>query len=164
MKRLLALLLVAAAPAAAHVVIEPAEVPANSYARIAFRVGHGCAGAATNAVEVTLPEGVTSARPMPKPGWIIVIEMRALPRPVSGGHGLVREAPASITWRGGPLPDAYYEEFVLMIRAPDTAGATLAFPVMQHCEGGAQHAWTEIADAAQPRPRSPAPMLRIGGR
>lgn len=164
MKHVLALLLVAAMPAAAHVVIDPAEVAANSYARVAFRVGHGCAGAATTAIEVNLPEGVTIARPMPKTGWTIAIETRALQRPVAGGHGLVREGPASIAWRGGPLPDAHYEEFVMMIRAPDTVGTALAFPVMQLCEGGAQHAWMEIADAAQPRPRSPAPTLRIGGR
>ncbi|UPY35212.1 YcnI family protein [Sediminicoccus sp. KRV36] len=164
MKRILTLLLALATPAAAHVTIAPPEVPANSYARLAFRVGHGCAGAATIAIEVALPEGITMARPMPKPGWEIAIETRPLPRPVSGGHGLVREAPSGIAWRGGPLPDAHYEEFVLLIRAPDMAGATLSFPVMQRCEGGAQHAWIELPTAEQSRPRSPAATLRLGAR
>jgi len=164
MKRFIALMLALATPAAAHVVIEPPEVAANSYARLAFRVGHGCGAASTIAVEVALPEGVAMARPMPKPGWEIAIETRALARPVSSGHGLVREAPASIAWRGGPLPDAHYDEFVMMIRAPDTAGTTLVFPVVQRCESGAQHAWVELADAANPRPRSPAPLLRLGAR
>ncbi len=161
---MLAPMLLLAPPAAAHVVIDPPQVAANSYARIAFRVGHGCGTAATIAIEVALPEGVSMARPMPKPGWEIAIENRPLARPVSGGHGLVREAPASIAWRGGPLPDAHYDEFVMMIRAPDAAGSTLVFPVVQRCEGGAQHGWTEVADAATPRPRSPAPVLRLGAR
>lgn len=164
MRRLIAIMLAFAAPAAAHVVIQPPEVAANSYARLAFRVGHGCGAAATTAIEVTLPEGVTMARPMPKPGWEIAIETRALPRPVSGGHGLVREAPSSIAWRGGPLPDAHYDEFVMMIRAPDQPGTTLIFPVVQRCEGSAQHAWVEVAEPGQPRPRSPAPTLRLGAR
>jgi uncharacterized protein YcnI len=168
MKRLIAILLaplvIMTTPAAAHVVIEPAEVAANAYARLAFRVGHGCGTAATIAIEVTLPEGVTMARPMPKPGWAIAIETRALPRPISGGHGLVREAPSSIAWRGGPLPDAHYDEFVMMIRAPDQPGTTLIFPVIQRCEGSAQYAWIEVAEPGQPRPRSPAPTLRLGAR
>lgn len=168
MKRFIALMLVPflapAAPAAAHVVIDPPEVAAHSHARLAFRVGHGCGTAATIAIEVTLPEGVSMARPMPKPGWEIAIETRALARPVSSGHGLVREAPASIAWRGGPLPDAHYDEFVMMIRAPDQAGATLVFPVVQRCEGGAQHAWVEVPEPGQARPRSPAPTLRLGAR
>lgn len=168
MKRLIAIMLaplaIMATPAAGHVVIEPAEVAAHSYARLAFRVGHGCGTAATIAIEVTLPEGVSMARPMPKTGWEIAIETRALQRPVPSGHGLVREAPASIAWRGGPLPDAHYDEFVMMIRAPDQPGATLVFPVVQRCEGGAQHAWVELAEPGQPRPRSPAPTLRLGAR
>ncbi|MDB5416216.1 MAG: nuclear export factor [Rubritepida sp.] len=164
MKKLLALLLVAASPAAAHVVLDVAEAPAGSYSRIAFRVGHGCAGAATTAIEVTLPEGVTMARPMPKTGWEIAIEMRAIARPVPGAHGLVREAAGSIAWRGGPLPDAQYDEFVMLIGTPDRAGETLVFPVMQRCEGGATAGWTEVADAAHPRPRNPAPTLRLGAR
>lgn len=164
MTRLILLLLALTGPAAAHVTIAPAEVEANSHSRIAFRVGHGCAGAATTAIEVALPEGVSMARPMPKPGWEIAIETRALARPVASAHGLTREAPSSIAWRGGPLPDAHYEEFVLLIRTPDTAGATLIFPVIQRCEGGAQHAWTELPTAEVPRPRSPAATLRLGGR
>jgi uncharacterized protein YcnI len=168
MKRLTALMLAPivslASPVAAHVVIEPPEVSANSYARLAFRVGHGCGTASTIAIEVALPEGITMARPMPKPGWEIAIETRALARPVPGGHGLVRAAPSSIAWRGGPLPDAHYDEFVLMLRAPDQAGATLVFPVVQRCEGGARHAWVELAEPGQPRPRSPAPTLRLGAR
>lgn len=168
MKRFITLMLVPAlawaTPAKAHVVIEPAEVAAHSYARLAFRVGHGCGTAATIAIEVALPEGVSMARPMPKPGWDIAIERRPLARPVSSGHGLVREAPASIAWRGGPLPDAHYDEFIMMIRAPDQPGTTLVFPVVQRCEGGAQHAWVELAEPGQPRPRSPAPTLRLGAR
>jgi len=164
MKRILALLLATATPAAAHVTIDLAEVPANGVSRIALRVPHGCAGAATNAIEVALPEGIAMARPMPKPGWEIAIEMRPLERPLATAHGLVREAPGAIAWRGGPLPDAHYEEFVLLIRTPDRPGAMLAFPVMQRCEGGASHAWTELAEPGQPRPRSPAPLLRLAPR
>jgi uncharacterized protein YcnI len=163
MKRLVALLL-AATPAAAHVTLDPGEAPANSFARIAFRVPHGCQGAATTAIEVTLPEGVTMARPMPKPGWALEVEVRPLARPFPGPHGLLRESPAAIAWRGGPLADAHYDEFVMMVRTPDRPGETLRFPVMQRCEGGASHAWTESPTPENPRPRSPAAEMRLAPR
>ena len=158
-KTLFALLALAALPAQAHVVMDAAELPAATYQRIAFRVGHGCAGAATTGIEIRLPDGVVQARPMVKPGWTIAVTTRALERPVSTGHGLTREAPATISWTGGPLPDAHYDEFVLMIRTPDAPGASLAFPVVQLCEGGARHDWVEPAGS-----RSPAPVLRLGNR
>jgi copper(I)-binding protein len=143
MKKLLALLLATATPAAAHVTMEPTEALPASYTRLAFRVGHGCGGAATTAIEVGLPAGMTIARPMPKPGWEIAIEPSA-----------------SIAWRGGPLPDAYYDEFVMMVRTPDRGGEAVAFPVTQRC-GETVAAWTQLAVAGEPRPRFPAPMLQL---
>ncbi|MBY0338195.1 MAG: YcnI family protein [Acetobacteraceae bacterium] len=161
---LLAAALLAAPPALAHVTLDPAEAAANASVRVAFRVPHGCAGAATTAIEVTLPEGVTMARPMPKPGWTLEVDIRPLARPFPGPHGLIRESPAAVAWRGGPLADAHYDEFVMILRTPDRPAETLHFPVMQRCEGGASHAWTEVADAANPRPRSPAATLRLAPR
>jgi len=162
MKTLFALALLAA-PASAHVVIAPAEAPAGSYTRIAFMVGHGCAGAATTAIEVTMPEGLSTARPQPKPGWSIAVEMRAVERPIPTEHGLVRQAPAMISWTGGPLPDQHYEEFVMLIATPNRAGETLIFPVIQRCEGGAQNAWVEVAPEGA-RARNPAATLRLRAR
>jgi copper(I)-binding protein len=143
MKKFLVLLLAAASPAAAHVTLDPAEAQPATYTRLAFRVGHGCGGAATTAIEVALPAGMTVAQPMPKPGWDIAVE-----------PGI------SIVWRGGPLPGAYYDEFVMMVRTPDRGGEALAFPVTQRC-GEAVAAWTQLAVASEARPRFPAPMLQL---
>jgi uncharacterized protein YcnI len=159
--RMAALALLLATPAAAHVTIDPPEAPAGAFQRIALRVPHGCAGQPTTAIEVALPEGIAVARPMPKTGWEISIETRPLARPLPSAHGLVREAPAAIAWRGGSLADAHYDEFVLMIRTPDAPGTTLNFPVVQRCAVG-EHRWVEVPDAANPRPRSPIATLRLG--
>ena len=69
-----------ALPAAAHVTLDPTAAPAGSYVRAAFRVPHGCAGAATTRITLDLPEGIYSAKPMPKPGWRLTIERRRLPQ------------------------------------------------------------------------------------
>lgn len=150
MRRFALLLALATSPAAAHVTVLPPEAPANAFARIAFAVPHGCAGQATTAIEVTIPEGIGVVRPMPKPGWELSTTMRALERPVPTGHGLAREAPGFVAWRGGPLAAAHYDEFVVLIRTPDRPGDVLAFAVAQLCENGARHDWAGEAGARQP--------------
>ena len=81
------LMAAAASPAFAHVTLDPPEAPAGSYVRAALRVPHGCAGAATTRVTLDLPEGIYSAKPMPKPGWRLTIERRRLPQAVRSPHG-----------------------------------------------------------------------------
>lgn len=131
-----------ALPAAAHVTIDPPQAAPHAYVRAALRVPHGCGDAATTRITVRLPDGVTGARPMPKPGWTLVTTPRQ-DAPAPTGHGAVREVGA-ITWEGGRLPNEHYDEFVLRLRVPNTPDATLWFAVRQECEGGAAVDWAEV--------------------
>ena len=124
-----ALALLAGTAARAHVTLEQQSADAGSTHKAVFRIGHGCAGAATHTVVVHLPEGLPAARPMPKAGW-------ALERQPADGPT------RQIAWRGGPLPDGFYDEFVLQLRLPPQPGP-LWFRVEQHCEGGAVD-WAEV--------------------
>jgi uncharacterized protein YcnI len=165
MKWLLAFAAVAVAgPAAAHVTVDPPQAVAGSYLRIAFRVPHGCDGAATERLVVTLPEGVTMARPMPKPGWRLTITRAPLDPPIDNGHGGVqRERVTSIAWEGGPLPDDQYDEFIMQLRLPAEGAEVLHLPAVQHCTGGTTAAWTEIPVPGRrvTEYRRPAPALRL---
>src|SRR5690606_2375248 len=121
-------------PATAHVTADPGEAPADSYFRIALRVPHGCEGSPTIAVRVKIPDGVRSVKPQVKPGWEISVTRRKLDRPVDAGHGrMITETVDEVAWRGGPLPDAYFDEFGLNMRLPATPGKTLYFPTVQEC-------------------------------
>ncbi|MDO9708794.1 YcnI family protein [Paracraurococcus lichenis] len=156
-----------ALPAFAHVTLDPPAAPAGSYVRAALRVPHGCGGAATTRIALDLPEGVYSAKPMPKPGWRLTIERRRLPEAVRSPHGsMMEEEVARIVWEGGPLPDAQYEEFVLMLQAPNEPGGTLYLPVSQTCEGGKADQWAEVPKAGQAAHdlARPAPSLRLTPR
>jgi uncharacterized protein YcnI len=55
-------------------------------------------------------------RPMPKNGWNI------------------ERAPDSLAWRGGPLPDDFYEEFVMFGKLP--AAGSHTFKIVQSCQSG----------------------------
>ena len=133
-------LLAVPAPLAAHVTLDTAQAPALAYVRIAIRVPHGCEGAGTVALRLQIPDGVTSVKPMVKAGWSISLD-RADGTPASAHDAtpVVRE----VAWRGGPLPDEFYDEFVLRIRMPDTPNETIWFPCVQECEGGKVSRWIE---------------------
>jgi uncharacterized protein YcnI len=158
----LALGLLAAGPAAAHVTLEVQQAPANSTYRAVFRIPHGCDGAAMTRFTVRLPEAVTEARPMPKAGWTL----RTTPRgDAPAGHGTAAPL-AEIAWEGGPLPDAHYDEFIIRLRLPDRPGELLYIPVVQDCEGGRTAAWVEIPEPGMrvTQYRYPAPALRLTPR
>ena len=112
-----AAIFVACADASAHVVLDVREAKAGSYFKGVFRVGHGCAGSPTIRVAVTIPDGINSARPQPKPGWDIEIVKRKLETPRDIGHGRqIDEVVSEVVWKGGPLPNAYFDEFAIQIR------------------------------------------------
>lgn len=129
--------------AAAHITANPNEASADGWFRTALRVSHGCEGSPTVAIQVKLPDGVISVRPQIKPGWTIEIKMRELEQPIEGPHGIVTEVVDEITWHGGPLPDAYFDEFGLSMKLPNKPGEILYFPTIQKCENGVNR-WIEI--------------------
>jgi uncharacterized protein YcnI len=156
------LAVVAIDEAAAHVTANPNQAPADSWFRTALRVGHGCQGSATVAVRVKMPDGVISARPQMKPGWEITITKRRLDKPIEGPHGTITEVADEIAWRGGPLPDPYFDEFGLHMRLPAQPGRTLYFPTVQECEQGI-HRWIEIPAGGQTWGdlKEPAPFVTL---
>ena len=156
----IASLFLAALPAAAHVTLDQAEAPADSYVRLAIRVPHGCAGAATTGIRLAVPEGLSSVKPAPKPGWTLTT-VPGEPAPGRGEHGAPARTLKEVAWRGGTLPDDQYEEFLLMVRTPATPGATLTFAFIQECEGGAVTRWIERRQPGEPAPRWPAYTLRL---
>jgi uncharacterized protein YcnI len=155
--------------AAAHMVVDPPEGPAGDTFKTAFRVTHGCQGTPTTAVTIRIPEGVLGAKPQAKPGWTIDIKTRPVDPPVDLGHGfMIRQTASEITWRGGSLPNAHFDEFALTMRTPKKPGTTLYFPTIQTCERGS-YEWIEIPPADHKpgehyHPQAPAPAVKLRAR
>lgn len=132
-----------------HATLEVRQAPANSYYKAVIRTPHGCNGSPTIAVRVQIPEGVTGAKPQPKPGWEVEIVAENLAEPATDAHGnTITTRVTEIHWTGGRLLDEHYDEFVLRVRLPDRAGETLYFPTVQECEEGADR-WIEIPAEGQ---------------
>jgi uncharacterized protein YcnI len=151
--------------ASAHVTLETREAPVGAPYKAVLRVPHGCEGAATIALRVRIPEGMIAVKPMPKPGWKIDILNGKYPKPYSYFHGTtLSEGVTEISFTGGNLPDAYYDEFVVagFLAGDLEAGKTLYFPVVQECEKGV-HRWIEIPATGKSSTDypEPAPALKL---
>ena len=132
----------------AHATLEKAEAAPGSYKAV-VRIGHGCDGQPTNAVRVEVPEGYIGVRPQPKPGWSIEIERGDYAHAYKLHGKDVAAGVKAVTWSGGSLDDAYYDEFVLAgTLAGDAGGRSLFFKTVQTCPD-ATLAWDEIPAAGQ---------------
>lgn len=145
--------------AAAHVTLEQAAMEVGSTGKLVLRVPHGCDGSPTTAITVFLPEGLVGAKPMPKPGWILEITSEKLAAPYDSHGTPISERPAQITWKGGHLLDAEYDEFIVRASLQGEPGKRY-LRVLQVCEKG-QSDWARIPVPGQTRPALPALELEV---
>jgi uncharacterized protein YcnI len=133
-----------AGAAEAHITLETGQSAANATYKAVLRVGHGCEGADTTSVRVQIPEGLIAAKPMPKPGWKIELKEGAYAKSYDYYGTPVTKGIKEISWSGGSLPDAFYDEFVFRVRVTGFApGSTVYLPVVQEC-GKTVERWIEI--------------------
>ncbi|WP_323765037.1 YcnI family protein [Marinovum sp.] len=147
----------------AHATLEQQQAALNSTYKGVMRIGHGCDGEATLRVTISIPEGVIAVKPMPKPGWTLETEVTPYARSYDY-HGSHAEGVTRITWSGGALPDAHYDEFVFRARITDAfaAGEVIHFPTVQTCANG-EEAWVNLPAKGQSGHdiEGPAPALRL---
>ncbi|MEI4487746.1 DUF1775 domain-containing protein [Frigidibacter sp. MR17.14] len=155
---LTALLAAWTGPALAHVTLETPTAAAGASWKAVLRLPHGCDGAATTAIRVEIPQGLFAVKPMPHAGWQLTTETGAYARSYDNHGTPVSEGVTAITWSGGDLPDAWYDEFVFRgsVAGDLAPGTKLAVPVIQSC-GATQVAWTATGEAAG----EPAPVLTV---
>jgi uncharacterized protein YcnI len=153
-------LLLAALNVNAHVVLEQKSATAGSYYKATFMVGHGCNGSPTTAIEIEMPEPMAVVKPMPKHGWQVITSSAPLATPMTLHGRPISETVSRVIWRGGPLADGHYDEFVMLLQLPKRGGR-LYFKVMQSCEAG-RNDWVEMPAAGQSgRLKSPAAVLEL---
>lgn len=160
---LVGLSLAVSAPAFAHVTLLVQQAPAGSDFDVVVKVPHGCQGAATTAVSVRIPQGVTNVTAPSKDGWTVDTTSGKYAQAAVDAQGKpVSEGVQEVRWTGGRLPSTERGEFTLHLHLPDQPGATLYFPTVQKCETGVEH-WVEIPEPGKTLAddKSPAPKLLL---
>jgi len=135
------LLAVGSATAFAHIDPDPVAVQAGTGTTVAFGVEHGCASSPTTALDIKIPDGISDAKPVDKPGWTSAVD-----------GGIVR-------FSGGKLDAETADTFSITFTAP-TAPGTILFPIVQKCVVG-ETDWLDVATDGQPEPEHPAPALLV---
>lgn len=135
---LIALALLAAAPAAAHVTLQPAASRPAELQRYTVYVPNE-RRAATTAIAIRVPAEIDLVLVESRPGW------RAK---------LVRKGDriAELRWSGGRIAPDGYAELHFIARNPVRAGA-IAWPTLQHYADGTVVRWIGSSSSAQPAPR-----------
>jgi uncharacterized protein YcnI len=159
-----AVAVLAAAPAFAHITLEGREATIGAPYKAVFVVPHGCAGSATTKIRVQIPEGVIGVKPMPKAGWSLEAIKGKYASEYDFHGAKLSEGVKEVVWSGGKLPDDFYDEFVVRTFLTNTLkpGAMLYFPVVQECEQGVSR-WIDIpADPAHAHDsKSLAPGVKL---
>lgn len=151
--------------ASAHVVLEYQVAPAGASYKATFKVGHGCGGSPTRQIAVDIPAGMRGARPMPKPGWTLDVQREKLAQPTTSHGRSITDDVVRVTWTAKTaedmLPNAHYDEFVLVATTPAQAG-TVYWSVRQACAEG-RNDWVDVPAAGQKLSdlKSPAAALEI---
>ena len=141
---------------------QPVEIGKSVAATL--QVPHGCSGKATNEVQIKIPEGFISAKPMPKAGWDVEVITGDYQKTYSNHGREIKSGPVEIRFKNGALPDNFYDTFVIYGRVAEADAAVgLAFPTVQLCGADDQVAWDQIPAAGQdPHDLDrPAPVLAI---
>lgn len=152
-----ALIAAAATSALAHATLEQQNARPGETTKITLRVPHGCQGEATHTVRLTLPDGFYAAKPMPKAGWELSTENGPYATPYDNHGTEMTSGLRKVTWSGGHLEDAWYDEFTVRgtFGKEIAPGTTLFFPAEQDCANGSVD-WTDTSgshDVPNPAPK-----------
>ncbi|MEU0808899.1 YcnI family protein [Streptomyces sp. NPDC005970] len=158
-----ALVLLSAAPAFAHVSVQPGQAEQGGYSTIAFKVPNEKDDASTVKLEVTLPADhpLASVMAQPVPGWDVKLTKTKLAKPVEVHGEKVTEAVTKVTWSGGKIEPGTFQQFPLSVGAlPDDADQ-LVFKALQTYDDKEVVRWIEAPKEGAPEPENPAPVLKL---
>ena len=145
-----------AAPAHAHVTLQPQQVPAGGFTRLDVRVPNERDKAATTKVQVQFPPGFASVSTEPKPGWRIRVKTRKAKEPIEQFGETVTEEVDTVTItaaRDTRIAPGEFADFGLSLATPDKAGTNLTFKALQTYDNGEVVRWIGAPDAEEPAPQ-----------
>ncbi len=167
----LALVLVGALPASAHVEVSSEDAAPGGFGILVFQVPNETDSATTTKVEVHLPTDTPLAEvtTTPMPGWTIDTKTSKLPKPVDVEGATVTEAVSTVTWtadKGGGIGPEQFEQFELSAGPFPKGVASISFPTTQTYSDGEVVQWNQPVKPGTPEaqePENPAPTLALTG-
>jgi len=162
-------LLLAAAPAWAHVTVAAPGVSAGaSDAEITVRVPDE-SNAATTGLKLQLPTDhpIAGVLVAPLAGWTATVKQTKLATPIKTDDGDISEVVSEIDWTaaaGGGIRPGFFGQFTIIAgKLPDGVNS-LTFKAIQQYSDGSTVSWIEQpAPGSSQEPEHPAPVLTLTG-
>lgn len=155
---------VGAGPAAAHVTVQPGSVEGGGYAVVALRVPNERDDAATTRVRVLLPteQPLSSVQTTPVPGWRARTAERELDEPLEVGGSEVSTVVSEVVWtaEGEGVRPGQFQDFALSL-GPLPESGELVFRAVQTYDSGERVTWNETTADPAVEPEHPAPVLTL---
>lgn len=159
----ISVLVLSAAPALAHVTVDPSEAPKGSDTKLTFSVPNEMATANTVKFVVTFDENhpIATVAVKPKAGWTPNVSKTQLRVPLQTDNGQVTEAVSKIEWTGGTIAPGQFDEFEISVGPLPSDVDVLLFPSVQTYSDGTEVSWIQQSFTGQPEPDHPAPELKL---
>ena len=159
------LTLALAAPASAHVTVNPNTATPGGYAKVTFRVPTESDTLSTTKVEVNLPADhpVASVSVKPVQGWTAVAEKSKLATPIKAHDSEITEAVSKITWSADPasaIKPGQFQEFDVSL-GPLPDDGQMIFKALQTYSDGSVVRWIDEPTTDGSEPEHPAPVLKL---
>jgi uncharacterized protein YcnI len=159
------LTLALAAPAAAHVTVNPNTAAPGGYTKVTFRVPNETDATDTTKVEVNLPvaQAVASVSVKPVPGWTAVAVKSKLATPIKAHDSEITEAVTKITWTaqtGAAIKPGQFQEFDVSL-GPLPESGQMIFKALQTYSDGTVVRWIDEPATDGTEPEHPAPVLKL---
>ena len=159
------LTLALAAPAAAHVTVNPDTATAGGYSKVTFRVPNESDAASTTKVEVNLPadKPIASVSVRPVTGWDVATTTAKLATPIEAHGAQITEAISKITWTakaGSEVKPGQFQEFDVSL-GPLPESGQMVFKALQTYSDGTIVRWIDEPTTDGTEPESPAPVLKL---
>src|SRR3954462_8012077 len=155
-----------AAPAAAHVSIDPPSVPKGGTAKISFIVPNESATAKTNRVQIAFPpepNAIASVSVEAKPGWTFAVRTRELDTPLETDDGTISEVVSTVTWTADSAANAIgtdeFGEFSVNADGIPATPDALVFRAVQSYTDGSSVRWVDPVTEGGPEAEHPTPIL-----
>ncbi|GAA3334705.1 hypothetical protein GCM10020358_00170 [Amorphoplanes nipponensis] len=154
-----------AAPAAAHVTVNPNTAVQGGYAKVTFRVPNESDTASTTKVEVNLPADAPFASVSLKPvaGWTMAPVKSKLAKPIEAHGAQLTEAVSKITWTASgdaAIKPGQFQEFDVSL-GPLPQVPQVVFKALQTYSDGTVVRWIDEPAADGTEPEKPAPVLKL---
>jgi uncharacterized protein YcnI len=157
-------LVLTAAPALAHVTVDPSRAVKGTDVKLTFRVPNESDKANTVKFDLKFDVNhpIASVDVKPKPGWTPMVIKSPLKAPLQTDTGQVTEAVSEIVWTGGTIGPGQFDEFEVSVGPLPSDVDLLLFPAVQTYSDGTEVSWIQQSFTGQPEPDHPAPSLALG--